>query len=55
MAILVVISTITRGKAEEASGDESQLRHFSYRNMMKKVYPGINSIQLNKLSVLCLD
>ena len=41
---------------KKSSGDESQLRHFfSYRNMMKKIYPEMNSIQWNKLSVLCPD
>ena len=46
---------IMRGKAEGTSGDKSQLRHFSYgNNMMKNVYPGIDSTQSNILSVLRL-
>ena len=40
---------------KKSSGDESQLRHFSSGNMMKKVYPEMNSIQWYKLSALCPD
>ena len=38
MAILLLMSTNTRGKEEATSGDERQKMHFSYGNMMKKVY-----------------